>query len=367
MRYGAYILSVIEMMLIKALNRGGGVFKALVIAAAAVALTFSSESCKNGVENGVELCLKVLIPSLFPFMALSAMAVKSGACQAIGKHFGKLTNRLFGLSGVFAPIIILSLIGGYPVGARGIAELKSSGAVSEKQAKKSALFAVCAGPGFLINYVGTSLYGNTALGLMILFTQVISVILLGILINVFDKNKENYNSYEELFSKPLPFSSVIVESAYSATKGMAQICALVLIFSAATGIIKGVLGESLVTDIWVILSEVCSAVTLTSEKFPLEFTAFAAGFGGLCVHFQIFSALGDLKINKLSFFFIRIIQGIITALITKLLSLVFIGEAAVFSSSEVQSPGLFGGNIISAVVLAVVSVSFLITIKNYRR
>ena len=60
-------------------------------------------------------------------------------------------------------------------------------------------------------------------------------------------------------------------------------------------------------------------------------------------------------------------QGIITALITKLLSLVFIGEAAVFSSSEVQSPGLFGGNIISAVVLAVVSVSFLITIKNYRR
>lgn len=367
MRYGAYILSVIEMMLINALNRGGGVFKALAIAAAATALTFSSESCKSGVENGVELCLKVLIPSLFPFMALSAMAVKSGACQAIGKPFGKITGKLFGLSGVFAPIIILSLIGGYPVGARGIAELKSSGAVSEKQAKKASLFAVCAGPGFLINFVGTSLYGNTALGLMILFAQVMSVFLLGILINLFDRDKDDYNSVIELSNKPLPFSSVIVESAYSAAKGMAQICALVLIFSAATGIIKGIFGESFVTDIWVISSEVCSAVTLTTAEFPFEITAFAAGFGGLCVHFQIFSALGDIKVNKALFFFIRIIQGFITALITKLLSWVFIGETAVFSSSEVQNPGLFGGSIVSAVALAVVSVSFLITIKNYRR
>ena len=352
------------MMLIKALDRGGGVFKALIIAAAALALTFSSESCKNGVENGVELCLRVLIPSLFPFMALSAMAVKSGACQAIGKPFGKITNRLFGLSGVFAPILILSLIGGYPVGARGIAELKNAGVVSEKQAGKAALFAVCAGPGFLINYVGTSLYDNTVLGLIILLAQVISVLLLGVLINLFDREREIYNSNTELLSKTLPFSSVIVESAYSATKGMAQICALVLIISAATGIIKGVFGESLVSNIWVILSEVCSAVTLTSFKYPFEITAFAVGFGGLCVHFQIFSALGDIKINKSLFFFIRIIQGVITALITKLLSLVFIGETAVFSSGAVHSAGVFGGSVLSAAALITTAVCFLFTLKN---
>ena len=350
----------------KALDRGGGIFNALLITAAASALTLSSESCRSGVEKGVELCLKVLIPSLFPFMALSAMAVKTGLCQALGRRTGRITKRLFGLSGSFAPIILLSLIGGYPVGARGISELCDSGAADVHQAKKAAMFAVCAGPGFLVNYVGSSLYGSTAVGLTILAAQVMSVMIIGAVLNLFDRDKGNYNSTKESYTSPIPLSAAIVESAYSAAKGMALICSLVLIFSAATGIVVKLLPEP-ARDIWIIMSEVCSAVTLTSGKFPIEITAFAVGFGGICVHFQIFSSLGKIKINKFIFFFIRIIQGILTALLTKLLSLVFLGEEAVFSSSAVGSSGFFGGSVISAAALTAVTVCFLFTMKNNGR
>lgn len=363
----AYILSVMEMLIRKAVDRGGGVFKALLILSAAVAMTLSSESCKEGVESGIELCLRVLIPSLFPFTALSALAVKCGVCGLLGKKLGGITRRLFGLSGVLAPVIILSLIGGYPVGAKGISELKSSGAIDERQARRAAMFAVCAGPGFLINYVGGSLYGSANVGMVILLAQVISVIVIGIALNIFDRDKSDYNSVQEIYVSPLPFSTALVESAYSAVRAMANICALVLIFSAATGIISGIIPGTKALDLWKILTEVCSAVKLTTERYPLEVTAFAVGFGGLCVHFQIFSALGDIKINKLLFFFIRTIQGLLTALLTRLFSLVFIKETAVFSSGEVHSAGVFGGSIISAVALTAVSICFLITLKNYRR
>ncbi len=347
------------------LDKGGGIFKALIIISAAAALTVSSQSCKEGVTNGIELCLGVLIPSLFPFMALSALAVKCGVCRRRFKPFDFITKKLFGLSGAFAPIILLSFIGGYPVGAKGIAELRSSGAVSEKQAKKAAMFAVCAGPGFLINYVGSSLYGNAAVGAIILCAQVISVIILGIAINLFDRDKEDYNSEIELKNEPVSLSSAIVESTYSALRGMAQICGLVLLFSAATGIIKSVLGDSEAMNIWNICAEVCSAVNVSASKYPLEITAFAVGFGGICVHFQIFSALGNIKINKAIFFFYRILQGFLTAVLTKLLSMAFLKETAVFSSGEISAAELFGGSILSAAALTGAAICFLFTLKNY--
>lgn len=355
------------MYLKNALDKGGGIFKGLLIIAAAAALTLSSQSSRECVKNGVELCLGVLIPSLFPFMALSTLAVKSRACHALGKSFGRVTRLMFGLSGTTAPIILLSLIGGYPVGARGIAQLRENGSITEEEAKKAAMFAVCAGPGFLINYVGAALYGSAAVGLTILLAQICSVIILGIAINLFDREKENYNSEVELSQSSIPFSQALVESTYSAARGMGEICALVLIFSAATGIAEGFCSGAAL-DAWRILSEVCSAALCTSQKYPLYITAFAVGFGGICVHFQIFSALRGIKINKLLFFLIRIIQGIITALMTQLFSGIFIKETAVFSSGEVGGASFFGGSAVSALVLTAVSVCFILSIKNiYRR
>ena len=349
-----------------ALDRGGGIIKALLIICAAAALAMSSQSCKEGTLNGIELCLGVLIPSLFPFMALSALTVKLGICGLIGRRLGGFTRRVFGLSGTLAPVILLSLIGGYPVGAKGIAELKGSGAISEDEAKRAALFAVCAGPGFLINYIGSTLYGNAHIGMIILLAQVISVIIIGVFLRLFCGEVRSDKSNKELYAKSIPLSNALIESTYSAADGMAKICALVLIFSAGTGILSGILPGNLL-KIWIILSEVCSAVKLTTGEYPLWVTAFAVGFGGICVHFQIFSALDGIKINKLLFFIIRIIQGVITALLTWIFSFVFTADAEVFSSGAVQNSAFFGGSIISAAVLAAVMVCFMLSIKNIRR
>lgn len=317
-----------------------------------------------GAIKGIEMCLSVLVPSLFPFMALSAFMVKSGMTQTLGKPFKWIMQKVFGLDGCFAPVILLTLIGGYPVGAKGISSLFERKIINEYQAKKAAMFAVCSGPGFLINFVGMSIYKSKEIGLIILVSQIISVIVLGSVLNLFDRQKTDYNSVSEYKTIKTPLGNAVVESALESAKGVLIICVFVVLFSAFCGILDSIIGDGMFKNCILCLLEVCAAVSTSAENSTIEMIAFAAGFGGICVHFQIYSALGKIKINRLSFFCIRIIQGVITAMLTHLgLSMLKI-ETMVFSTSTVENASTSGGTIISGAVLVGVMLCFLYTLKN---
>lgn len=327
-------------------------------------LLIYSRECSDGAIKGIEMCLSVLVPSLFPFMALSSFMVKSGITQTLGKPFKWIMRKIFGLDDCFAPVLLLTMIGGYPVGAKGISALYESKIISENQAKKAAMFAVCSGPGFLINFVGMSIYKNKTVGLIILVSQIISVILLGIMLNLFDRKKSNYNSVSEYKIIREPLGSAVVESAVDSAKGVLTICIFVVLFSAFCGILDSIISDGLFKNCILCLLEVCAAVSTSAENSPIEMIAFASGFGGICVHFQIYSALGKIKVKRLLFFCIRIIQGVITALLTHLgLSMLKV-ETMVFSTSTVEKASTSGGTIISGAVLVLVMLCFLYTLKN---
>ena len=90
----------------------------LAIVIVCIMLLIFSKECADGAFSGVEMCINVLIPSLFPFMAVSSFTVKSGISDFLGKPFGKIMKSVFGLSPCFAPILLLSVTGGYPIGAK---------------------------------------------------------------------------------------------------------------------------------------------------------------------------------------------------------------------------------------------------------
>ena len=269
MQIQSYILVVIDMYINAAVGKAGTVFKALAALAVCISILIFSESCSKGALNGISLCLSVLVPSLFPFMAASSFIVKSGLAQKIGKPLGKITQALFGLSGSFAPFILLSVLGGYPVGAKCISELAKDGAVSQKEAEKAALFTVCAGPGFIINFVGQSLYNSKIIGVIILFSQIISVILLGIIINLFDRSKCKDCCCDKESSKPCSVGTAVVESALDSSKGILGICAFVVLFSAFIEIIWQIISDNSAENMLCCLLEVCSSVNRISQNSTL--------------------------------------------------------------------------------------------------
>ena len=345
------------------------IFKAICILTLSAAFLIFSDECRGGALKGIELCIKILIPSLFPFMALSSFIADSGIFIFRGKTIDKIMKFLFGIPACFTPIILLSIIGGYPIGAKGISSLYSSSITDEKNCRKAALFAVCAGPGFLINFVGACIYSSTTIGWILFTSQFLSVIIIGIGINIFSFKKNNdyqSNTLKKTLTKPT-ISNSIVKAAYDSSKGMFNISAFVVLFSAFIGIIDSIMEEGVLKSCVLSLLEVCTAVERISKDYCIEAVAFAIGFGGLCVHFQIFSALSKIRINKLIFFSVRIIQGTITALITHILLSIIPESKSVFSTSSVKNFDIYGNNIFSVIALIAVAICFLYSLKNIRQ
>lgn len=361
----AYILSVIAMNVFAA-RRLAPILKTAVLGACCFALICFSQSCAQGVKSGIELCLNVLVPSLFPFMTVSGLIVKCGAAKRAEKLFMKPTKLFFGLDGSFAPVVLLSLIGGYPVGAKGISELKKQGA-DNSRCQKAAMLCVCAGPGFLINYVGVFIYGSKRLGIIMYTAQVLSVIIIGVGAKLFYKSNKDFYFEAKQKSHHISFADALTEAVFDSAKAMFSICAYVILFSGITAILQSVAKTEGLSCMTACLLEVCSAVNLMSNKMTIEAVAFAAGFGGLCVHFQIFSTLNGIKVNKLLFFTIRIIQGALTALITHLGLIVFPEARPVFSSAQGKPSICFGTNAASGIVLILTSILFLFSIISLKR
>lgn len=66
-----------------------------------------------GTMTGGELCIDLLLPSLFPFMALSAFLARSGAGELLARPFLPIT-RFLSLPDASAPVLLASMIGGIP-------------------------------------------------------------------------------------------------------------------------------------------------------------------------------------------------------------------------------------------------------------
>lgn len=289
------------------------------------------EECTQGVKNGILFCIEVLVPSLFLFMALSSYLVRSGAAETITKPFGKVSEFLFRLPSEAFAAVILSMIGGYPVGAKVAVMLYERGRLNESEAQKTACIAVCAGPGFLMNYVGRALLGSVKAGAILFAAQIIGTLFTGFLIGRTVKT-ETYNARRDT---NVPAGKNLLTTAVAdASRAVCQLCGMVVICSALIEVIATVSPSEGVTDIASAAVEITAGCGRMCGKYPLYLVTFFIGFGGISVHLQIFAGIGKINLNKGLFFLCRIIQGIITAAAAYILFMIFPVELSVFNSTD---------------------------------
>lgn len=324
-----------------------------------------TKECSKGALSGIYFCAEVLVPSIFPFMVISVFVVKSGISAMLGRYLDGVTRASFGLSGKCGTVILLSVIGGYPVGARGLMQLYEHGELDKNSARKAAYFAVGAGPGFLLSFVGVRLLNSFEVGACILGAQVVSVIILGIANKYIFRENRVYNSNQETKKDYCSLTDAVVESTVSATYGILEMCGMVVAFSAVGNVIRSLIESDVARKYVDILLEVTAACnTLTKDRNVL-LIAFSVGFAGLCVHFQIFQALKGIQINKVLFFLYRILQGLITALLTHVFIRVFGVTLPVFSSVQDTELSL-SSSVLGSGLLVLCGVCFLYSIKKNR-
>lgn len=359
----AYILSVNEMNLRKYFDYR----KIMTLLTAVLGLTIClrySAQCADGIRKGLLFCVEALVPSLFLFMALSSYLVKSGFAELLTKPFGRLSRVLFGISPVGLSVILLSLIGGYPVGARCAAMLYEQKKIGEKEAEKLVMIAVCAGPGFLLSFIGNALLGNAAAGRLLLYSELIGTVVTGVIIGRAMRVQPSKRR-RPTFETPAP--NLLVACVTEASRATFYMCAMVVLCAALIEVIAAVSPNETLTDILSAAMEITSGCRRMCGRYPLQQIAFFIGFSGISVHLQIYAGAGDLPLRKGLFFLYRILQGIITAALTYILLMIFPVEQSVFSTVDVpltlsRSATLFGSG---ALILS--SLCFLGSIHHTTR
>lgn len=334
------------------------------VAFSSMVLIFPKEAI-SGAKDGLQFCGNVLVPSLFPFMIISSFAVNSGICNLLEKPLDKITKMVFRLPGSCGTTIFLSLFGGFPIGARGISALYREKVINHQQAEQMAYFCVCSGPGFLITFVGSYLYDNIKTGMILLISAVLAVIAVGVITGVFSKHKSYENCIENKKIITENFSLSLTKSVSDASKGIIEMCAMVILFNVLIAFGKIIISDGNILKLFYILTEVTTACNELAGNTSAVIIAFAIGFGGLCVHFQIFQALGEIKINKLKFFLFRIMQGILTALFAKIGFYFFPVTQQVFSNTQNTTAVISSSTYIGSIALILTAVCFLYSMKSY--
>lgn len=324
----------------------------------------------DGAKNGLNYSLGVLIPSLFPFMFLSDFAVEYGISDRLGKMLSPMTERLFYLPGEAGVTVILSLIGGFPVGASGINALLMQGKITQSQAQRMIYFCVNSGPAFVISVVGAELYDDVLLGVILFIAQILSSVLIGIILGLIAKRKEPLQKTLKIANnKKSEFAPSFIISCKNACRSTVNLCALVVLFSAFGALLINSLhfeNNSVLELIIKSLLEVTDGCnSLSKSNVPIYFVSLAIGWSGLCVHFQIFSAAESVNIQKIKFFISRIMNGVLSSVITFALTMFIVREQEVFSNITKTTSSFSSSTFYGSLSLFCASVFFLIFINTY--
>lgn len=332
----------------------------LISLGAGLALSLFPETAARGAAQGLNVCLSVLVPSLFPFLVLSVFLVRSGAAALLGKLLEGPMRFLFRLPGCCAPVILMGMAGGYPVGARGTAALLQAGEIDEKQARRMTLFCVNAGPAFVLSAVGAGFLHSPRAGGILLASGLSASLVLGLLLRGRDPLTARPRSVSRA---PAKAGDALVASAFDACRSLAAMCCFVILFAVILEFLSILIAPGMTLACLSAVLEITGGCRdLAAQGAPLWVFAAALGWGGLSVQLQILSLPGAPRLSFPRFALARLAHAVLAVPFAVVLNAIFPPEITaqeVFSNTSSQPAADLGGSPIAAGALLVCCAVFL--------
>lgn len=139
--------------------------------------------------EGVKLWALVVLPSLLPFFFFTSLLAKIGATERMARTLTNPCRKVFGTSGYAAYTLLMSILSGYPVGAKIIGDLGENGLIDETDATKMSAFCSTSGPLFIVGSVGVGMFGSAAAGKMLFIVHAFSALITGLIFRFFGRTE----------------------------------------------------------------------------------------------------------------------------------------------------------------------------------
>ena len=199
-----------------------------------ITLVLASDSATEGAQTALHTCTTLIIPCLFPFFAVSLLVSGLGLPRWLGSKLQAPMALLFGVSGTGAGIFLLSILGGYPVGAALIADSLKRGELTKKEAETLLCFCNNSGPAFLVGAVGVGVFHSSAVGLLLYGVHILSAIITG----MFLSGSAPAASSPSVFIEAADLSVVLPDAVSKAVTQTLLVCGYVIFFGAVSGILE---------------------------------------------------------------------------------------------------------------------------------
>lgn len=308
-------------------------FYSIAIITYAISLIIFGKTVSEYVINAVKNCVYTIIPSLFPFMAVSGLIISSGLYYKVGIPFSLISRYIFRTKPEHFSIFLISSVGGYPIGAKLVTELYKNKGIERQDAEKMLGYCYMGGPAFFIGVAGLKIYGSIEAGIVIFVSIFMANIITMFFFSV--KNEFPQKSKEKIV---LSFCmDKITECISSAGKSIASICSAIVFFSSVIAVLdaSGIIAafSQLISKVTSISLDTCNIFIksmleiscISNVPADIEFmptvTAILS-FGGLCVIMQIDGIISN-KLSTNNFLFCRIITMILSYFCCKILILIF--------------------------------------------
>ena len=279
----------------------------VLLAAMALLLLFSAEAA-DAVQQGLQLCAGSVIPSLFPFLVLSSLFF-SVSSSLSDNFLQRAAAGFLGCSPSGIAVFFLSLLGGYPVGARLIAQLYRAHQLSREEAAYLLHFCNNAGPAFLLGFVGLGQFGSLRIGV---FLYLIHASVAAVLALLFRPKITIFSAKTAVLSVSRPVSESFVSAIGEAGSTMVQICAFVTFFYTVLQLFSSLTGLS--HPMLLGFVEITGGLAqLSAGRSGFVMACGLVGWGGISVHCQTAAVLSGTGLPMREYLYGKLLHGIFSA------------------------------------------------------
>ena len=277
-------------------------------------LLYYSGETAQAMRQGLRLCGTTVIPALFPFLVLSRI-LTAILPKAVPNFLHRLMSRFFGVSGAcFFPLVI-SFLGGYPVGVSSVAALYEQGCIPKSEAENALRFCNNSGPGIFAGFLGAAVFASPLAGLVLYLIHVATALLIGMLLAKPNSSMKLHGIPQETAA----FSTVFLHAVRDSCEAMLQICGLILIFSLLPMFLRLLSVPAVLQTFLGGFTELTGGL-LALERDSLSFVlaAFFTGWGGLCVQMQAYSIWHRAGLQPKGCFLEKLLHGLFSAFFAQL-------------------------------------------------
>ncbi len=288
--------------------------------------------------QGIVIWGNSVLPALFPFFFFSSVLIRLNMVEIWGQKLSPLMQKLFNTPGSSGVIYLLSIISGYPVGAKLTSELYQKGIFTSEQVVRINAFASTSGPLFVIGAVGVGMFGNHLCGVLMLISHILGALLNGLLYRNYGNQK--CIQVKSLNTKPNDLANSMYDSiiAILIVGGyivifniiidmmininlIGSFCLLInTIFGIDTNVMSGIMSG--------IIEVTRGCLDIKNSTIPLTLATpiccALISFGGLSILLQAITFLSKCKIKIRFYILQKFTHAIISGLICLLLVNIFI-------------------------------------------